>query len=103
MQQFWCEVSTTLLGCVMRINIDNLSDEYMPAAEKVKLKELLKGQNKPPLVTITHVLVTPSPHHDKATVQHFWKEKLFPWTWQNTVGLEGGNLFVRSDNCSGQF
>ena len=103
MQQFWCEVSTTLLGCVMRIPIDNLADCYMPAEEKSRLRELLSKEGLPPLVTITHVLITPNPHHDTATVQHFWKEKLFPWIWDNTVGLEGGNMFVRSDNCGGQF
>ena len=103
MQQFWCEVSTSLLGCVMRIPIDNLKDSYMSATEKVKLKKLLLAEGLPPLVTITHVLVTPNPHHDTSTVQHFWKEKLYPWIWENTTGLEGGNMFVRSDNCGGQF
>ena len=103
MQQFWCEVSSTLLGCVMRIPIDNLSDAYMPADEKARLKKLLSNEGLPPLVTITHVLVTPNPHHDTAAVQHFWKEKLYPWMWENTVGLEGGCMFVRSDNCGGQF
>ena len=103
MQQFWCEVSSTLLGCVMRIPIDNLSDAHMPADEKARLKQLLSNEGLPPLVTITHVLVTPNPHHDTAAVQHFWKEKLYPWMWENTVGLEGGCMFVRSDNCGGQF
>ena len=103
MQQFWCEVSTSLLGCVMRTPIDNLKDSYMSATEKVKLKKLLLAEGLPPLVTITHVLVTPNPHHDTSTVQHFWKEKLYPWIWENTTGLEGGNMFVRSDNCGGQF
>ena len=26
-----------------------------------------------------------------------------PWIWKNTTGLEGGNMFVRSDNCGDQF
>ena len=103
MQRFWSEISTTLLGCVMRIPIDNLKDSYMPADEKLKLKALLKAQGLPPLVTITHVLITPNQHHDTSTVQHFWKQKLYPWIWENTQGLEGGQMFVRSDNCGGQF
>ena len=75
----------------------------MPADEKLRLKALLKAQGLPPLVTITHVLVTPNQHHDTSTVQHFWKQKLYPWIWENTKGLEGGQMFVRSDNCGGQF
>ena len=103
MQQFWCEVSTTLLGCVLRIPIDNLKDCFMPGEEKAKLKQLLEDEGLPPLVTITHVMISPNPHHDTSVVQHFWKEKLMPWVWENTQGLEGGNMFVRSDNCGGQF
>ena len=103
MQQFWCEVSTSLLGCVMRIPIDNLKDSFMSAEEKTKLKAMLHEQDLPPLITITHVMVSPNPHHDTSVVQHFWRHKLMPWIWENTVGLEGGNMFVRSDNCSGQF
>ena len=79
MQQFWCEVSTTLLGAVMRIPIDNLADSFMPSEEKERLKELLKEEGLPPLVTITHVMVSPNPHHDTAVVQYFWKNRLFPW------------------------
>ena len=95
MQQFWCEVSTSLLGAVMRIPIDNLKDSFMSVGEKERLKKLLKEQGLPPLVTITHVMVSPNPHHDTAVVQYFWKNKLYPWIWENTVGLEGGNNYVR--------
>ena len=87
----------------MRIPIDNLADSFMPSEEKERLKELLKKEGLPPLVTITHVVVSPNPHHDTAVVQYFWKNKLYPWIWENTVGLEGGNMFVRSDNCGGRF
>jgi hypothetical protein len=103
MQQFWCEVSTTLLGCVMRIPIDNLKDSYMLVEEKAKLKGMLEKEGLPPLITITHVMVSPNPHHDTAVVQHFWKTKLMAWVWENTQGLENGHMFVRSDNCGGQF
>ena len=67
------------------------------------MKELLKTEDLPPLVTITHVMVSPNPYHDTAVVQYFWKNRPFPWIWENTVGLEGGDMFVRSDNCAGQF
>ena len=103
MQQFWCEVSTTLLGCVMRIPIDNLKDSYMLVEEKAKLKGMLEKEGLPPLIMITHVMVSPNPHHDTAVVQHFWKTKLMAWVWENTQGLENGHMFVRSDNCGGQF
>ena len=87
----------------MRISIDNLKDSFMSVGEKGRLKKLLKEQGLPPLVTITHVMVSLNPHHDTPVVQYFWKNKLYPWIWENTVGLEGGNMFVRSDNCGGQF
>ena len=103
MQQFWCEVSTTLLGAVMRVRVDNLKDTFMSAGEKAKSKAMLKGQGLPPLITITHAMVSPNPHHDTSVVQHFWKHKLMPWIWEHTQDLEGGNMFVRSDNCGGQF
>lgn len=49
--------------------------------------------------------ITANQHHDTAGVQHFFENHLFPWFWENTIGLKdsGALFYIRSDGCRAQF
>jgi len=121
MQRFWVQPTTTIFGCVLKIAVAHLSDDFFkhypetgatpdgqpvywtPAQQRAELLRTLEQHGHPPEITIMHALLTPNPHHDTAGVQHFFHEQLYPWLWANTVDLEQATHYARSDGCGGQF
>ena len=120
MQRFWTQPSSTIFGCVLKIEVVNLHDDFFrnypevletehglvclePAEARKQLLATLEKHGKPPEVTIMHALLTPNPFHDTAGVQNFFERQLYPWLWLNTIGLEAAIHHARSDGASGQF
>ena len=114
MQQFWSSSSTTLLGCVMKIAVQNLNDTFFAkqaklnksgrtaAEERMEALRVLAENHMPPeVIIIMHAGVTSNPHHDTAGIQHFFQYNLYPWLKGNT-NLKGAHHVVRSDGCAGQ-
>ena len=105
MQKFWSSVSTTMLGFPMKIAVANLNDKFFEdyGLSRAATLETLSKRSLKPEVAIMHSGITQNPHHNTATVQYFIKEKLLPWVWKYTTGLEDAVFYFRSDNCAGQF
>ena len=107
MQQFWNQISTTMLGCGLKIAVENLADSYIQAQGYTRaslLAELAKNGKKPE-VLIMMCGITSNQHHDTAGVQDFFKRHFYPWLWANSRGLEGNGskMYCRSDGCRCQF
>ena len=106
-QEFWNQLSTTILGCAIKIPVANLTDQYLSKCgyTRGQLVQILKDNGKPPEVTIMLSGMTANQHHDTAGVQHFLQHHMFPWLWENTQGLKDtGALFhLRTDGCRSQF
>jgi len=121
MQKFWSQVSTTMLGCGLRIPVANLNDAFFmkygfkitangaeaaggePHFTRESVLATLKKHNLPPVVTVMHVFMTSAHGHNTTTVQHCIKKYLMPWIWDYTENFEKGLLYFRTDNCVGQF
>ena len=82
MQPFWSQISTTLLGGVMKVAVSKLQDSFAEHAklrgfgltapeERMAVLRVLAENHLPPEVTIMHIGITANPHHDTAGMQHF--------------------------------
>ena len=120
MQLFWTQPTTTIFGAVLKVAVANLSDKffynypeeetgpfgqvcYEPAVQRARLLETLKKHGHNPEITVMHALLPPNTYHDTTGVQHFFEHQFYPWLWGNTVGLDAGVHYARSDGCGGQF
>ena len=89
---YFCEIGVTLFGCMLRICVEDLSDEYLGAGEKQKLLQLFQQLQKPPIVLIAHTVVSEDLSHDSAFVQHV--NASFP------IGFERWLRLVRQCTCA---
>ena len=89
----------------MKIPVKYLNDKFFEDYElsRSEISATLQKHGLKPEVAIMHTGITQSPHHNTATVQYFFLEKMMPWVWKYTRGLENAVFYVRSDNCAGQF
>ena len=69
----------SLYGCMLRIRVEDLSDEYLGLGEKQKLLQLFEKQGKPPIVLIAHIIVSEDLSHDNAFVQHVNSHIIWEW------------------------
>lgn len=77
---YFSEVGVTLHGCMLRINLADLSDDYVGGpAERAKLMALFAAEDKPPVVLIAHIVVSEDLTHDNAFVQHVNSNIIWPW------------------------
>ena len=76
---YFSEVGVTLHGGMVRIRVEDLSDEYLGPGEREKLMALFAKENKPPIVLIAHCAVSEDLSHDNAFVQHFNANLIWPW------------------------
>lgn len=53
---YFCEIGVTLYGCMLRMRVEDLSDEYLGPGEKTKLLQFFESLQKPTIVLI-------APHH----------------------------------------
>jgi len=82
---YFCEIGVTLYGVMLRINVEDLSDEYLGAGAKLKLLEFFRELNKPPIVLLAHVIVSEDLSHDNAFVQHVNSKVIWPWLQKVTA------------------
>ena len=113
MQQFWSHVSTTILGCVMKVPVGKLKDSFFAeraeragsgltaAEERMAVLRVLAENHLPPEIIVMHMGITSNPHHDTAGIQHCFQHNLYPWLKEHT-DLRGAHHIVRSDGCAGQ-
>ena len=101
---YFGEVGVTLYGCMLRIRVEDLSDEYLGPGEKAKLLALFEKLGKPPIVLIAHIIVSEDLHHDAAFVQHV-NTKIIP-EWLAKVVAPGVRINKRrkcSDGAPNQY
>ena len=127
---YFCEVGVTLYGCMLRIRVEDLSDEYLGPGEKEKLLTLFRSQaalllattmlalaavnthtsicvcsqGKPSIVLIAHIVVSEDLHHDAAFVQHVNSSIILEWLAK--VVAPGVTIHLRticSDGAPTQF
>jgi len=101
---YFCEIGVTLFGCMLRICVEDLSDEYLGAGEKQKLLQLFQQLQKPPIVLIAHTVVSEDLSHDSAFVQHV-NARIIP-DWLRKVVAPGATMHLRilcTDGAPSQF
>ena len=94
---YFGEVGVTLYGCMLRIRVEDLSDEYLGPGEKAKLLALFNRLGKPPIVLIAHIIISEDLHHDAAFVQHV-NTQIIP-VWLDKVVAPGVTIITR-EKCS---
>jgi hypothetical protein len=100
---FFQEISTTLYGAVARFHLDDLNDEYIPAAEKQSLRAGFEKHNETPIITITFIAVSADRTHDVAFVHNF-NDRLTEFVKSiATPGVKWRCHHARSDGCRGQY
>lgn len=87
---YFSEVGVTLHGGMVRIRVEDLSDEYLGPGEREKLMALFAKENKPPIILIAHCAVSEDLTHDNAFVQHFNGDII--WAWLKSVLAPGWGL-----------
>ena len=100
---FFQEVSSTLYGAVLRFHLDDLSDDYISAEEKARLRAGFAKHNENPIITITIADVSADPTHDNAYVQNF-NDKLTAFAESiKAPGVKWVCHHARSDGCKAQY
>lgn len=87
---YFCEVGVTLYGCMLRIRVEDLSEDYLGTGEKEKLIDFYRALSKPPIILIGHIIVSEDLSHDNAFVQHV-NSRIIP-DWLNTVVSPGRQI-----------
>lgn len=101
---YFCEIGVSLYGCMLRIHVEDLSEEYLGQPEKQKLLQFFEALGKPPIVLIAHIIVSEDLSHDNAFVQHV-NSNIVP-DWLNRVVAPGTVITKRilcTDGAPSQF
>ena len=88
--KYFAQVSSTLLPIVLRFHIEDLTN--IDDDEKARLLQYCKENNKPPIVTETHMVVSDDHdmQHDNTFVQHAFEQYIYPYIAEHTAG----DLFI---------
>lgn len=90
---YFCEIGVTLYGCMLRIRVEDLHDEYLGEGEKQKLLNYFRELGKPPIILIAHVIISDDLSHDNAFVQHVNSRII--WEWLQKVVAPGVTIQQR--------
>lgn len=90
---YFCEIGVSLYGCMLRIRVEDLSEEFLGAGEKKKLLTFFAQLGKPPVVLIAHIIVSEDLSHDNAFVQHVNSRII--WDWLQKVMAPDARLSLR--------
>lgn len=95
---YFCEVGVTLHGCMQRVRVEDLSDDYLGGAgERARLMELFAREQKLAIVLIAHIVISEDLAHDNAFVQHV--NSNITWPWLKRV-LAPGTIIRRRTLCT---
>ena len=89
---------------MLRIRVEDLSDDYLGTGEKQKLLLYFQQLSKPAIVLIAHIIVSEDLSHDNAFVQHV-NSRIIP-DWLKKVVAPGVTMHLRiicSDGAPSQF
>lgn len=91
---YFCEIGVTLYGCMLRVHVEDICDDYFGGpSEKAKLLEFFQQLQKPPIILIAHIIVSEDLSHDNAFVQHVNSRII--WPWLRTILAPGVNIKLR--------
>lgn len=76
---YFCEIGVSLYGCMLRIRVEDLSEDYLGTEEKQKLLDFFSAHGKLPIVLIAHIIISEDLSHDNAFVQHVNSRIIWPW------------------------
>lgn len=78
---------------MLRVRVEDLSDEYLGVGEKQKLLSFFEAQGRLPIVLIAHIIVSEDLSHDNAFVQHV-NGRIIP-EWLRKVLAPGTRIDLR--------
>lgn len=94
---YFCEIGVTLYGCMLRMRVEDVSEEYLGVGEKERLLTFFEKIGKPPIILIAHTIVSEDLSHDNAFVQHV--NSVIIWGWLQSV-LAPGTTISRRILCT---
>ena len=89
---YFVEIGSTVYGMVIRVHLSDIGSEavlkaqglepMMSDAERIVLEAMFEELGEPPILTISHIVMSSDLTHDAAMVQHCNDKILLPWMEQ---------------------